>query len=113
MQEGGDLPEAFAVLGFAFNVQPMLVPLLHELPPGPASVSLTATAIRIVVIGVALLVSFAPLLRCRCAEIHARNQLRYMALNAETRSFTCCTCLLKILPASGPLHAMSTTIHRH
>ena len=56
MQEGGDLPEAFAVLGFAFYVQPMLMPLLHELPPGPASVSLTATAVRIVVIGVASLV---------------------------------------------------------
>ncbi len=56
MQEGGDLPEAFAVLGFAFYVQPMLMPLLHELPPGPGSVSLTATAVRIVVIGVASLV---------------------------------------------------------
>ncbi len=56
LQAGGDLPEAFAVLGFAFYVQPMLMPLLHELPPGPASVSLTATAVRIVVIGVASLV---------------------------------------------------------
>ena len=44
------------MLGFAFYVQPMLMPLLHELPPGPASVSLTATAVRIVVIGVASLV---------------------------------------------------------
>ncbi|CAK0750260.1 hypothetical protein CVIRNUC_001976 [Coccomyxa viridis] len=56
LKAGGDLPEAFAVLGFAFYVQPMLMPLLHELPPGPASVSLTATAVRIVVIGVASLV---------------------------------------------------------
>lgn len=56
MQAGGDLPEAFAVLGFAFYVQPMLMPLLHELPRGPASVSLTCTAVRIVVIGVASLV---------------------------------------------------------
>ena len=60
MQEGGDLPEAFAVLGFAFYVQPMLMPLLHELPPGPASVSLTASAVRIVVIGVASLVCACP-----------------------------------------------------
>ena len=44
------------MLGFAFYVQPMLMPLLHELPPGPASVSLTATAVRIVVIGVASVV---------------------------------------------------------
>ncbi len=56
MQAGSDLPEAFAVLGFAFYVQPMLMPLLHEFPPGPASISLTATAVRIVVIGVASLV---------------------------------------------------------
>lgn len=62
MQAGGDLPEAFAVLGFAFYVQPMLMPLLHELPPGPASVSLTATAVRIVVIGVASLVRPCPFL---------------------------------------------------
>ena len=62
LQEGGDLPEAFAVLGFAFYVQPMLMPLLHELPPGPASVSLTASAVRIVVIGVASLVCPCPLL---------------------------------------------------
>ena len=48
------------MLGFAFYVQPMLMPLLHELPPGPASVSLTATAVRIVVIGVASLVRFPP-----------------------------------------------------
>ena len=64
-QEGGDLPEAFAVLGFAFYVQPMLMPLLHELPPGPASVDLTATAVRIVVIGVASLVCAAPPCLCR------------------------------------------------
>ncbi|KAK9906824.1 hypothetical protein WJX75_008674 [Coccomyxa subellipsoidea] len=44
-----DLPEAFAVLGFAFYVQPMLMPLLHEMPPGPASVNITCTAVRIVV----------------------------------------------------------------
>ena len=60
MQAGSDLPEAFAVLGFAFYVQPMLMPLLHELPPGPASVSLTATAVRIVVIGVASSVTLRP-----------------------------------------------------
>lgn len=57
LQLSADLPEAFAVLGFAFYVQPMLMPLLHELPPGPASVRLTCTAVRIVVIGVASLVS--------------------------------------------------------
>ena len=49
MQLNADLPEAFAVLGFAFYVQPMLMPLLHEMPPGPASVSITSTAVRTVV----------------------------------------------------------------
>lgn len=48
-QLSADLPEAFAVLGFAFYVQPMLMPLLHEMPPGPASVNITCTAVRIVV----------------------------------------------------------------
>lgn len=48
-QPNADLPEAFAVLGFAFYVQPMLMPLLHELPPGPSSVNITCQAVRIVV----------------------------------------------------------------
>ncbi|CAL8462502.1 g2035 [Coccomyxa elongata] len=49
IQPNADLPEAFAVLGFAFYVQPMLMPLLHELPPGPSSVNITCQAVRIVV----------------------------------------------------------------
>ncbi len=49
VQLSTELPEAFAVLGFAFYVQPMLMPLLHEMPPGQASVGITCTAVRIVV----------------------------------------------------------------
>ncbi|KAK9817843.1 hypothetical protein WJX72_002950 [[Myrmecia] bisecta] len=51
-----DLPEAFAVLGFAFYLQPMMMPLLHEMPAGDLGVQLTSTAVRIVVPGVALAV---------------------------------------------------------
>ena len=102
MQEGGDLPEAFAVLGFAFYVQPMLMPLLHELPPGPASVSLTATAVRIVVIGVASLVRLpllshtkvSPSQQCKCARAyqpsHSGEDLPLILLH--TAAFLLCSC---------------------
>lgn len=47
-----DLPEAFAIMGFAFYCQPMLLPLLHEMPRGPRGLKLTsrATAIAIFVV---------------------------------------------------------------
>ncbi|KXZ50238.1 hypothetical protein GPECTOR_17g876 [Gonium pectorale] len=49
----GHLPEAFAVLGFAFYMQPMLMPLLKEMPPGPAGTALTERAVHITLFGVA------------------------------------------------------------
>lgn len=48
-----DLPEAIAVLGYAFYFQPMLLPLLHEMPRGAAGVSILRTAVRVTVMGVA------------------------------------------------------------
>lgn len=51
-----DLPEAFAVLGFSFYVQPILMPLLHEMPRGDVGFRLTSTATIIVVGGVAVVV---------------------------------------------------------
>ena len=57
VQVTADLPEAVAVLGFAFYVQPMLMPLLHEMPAGPLGVRITSTAVRWVVIAVASAVS--------------------------------------------------------
>lgn len=51
VQWNADVPEAFAVLGFAFYVQPMLMPLLHEMPAGPLGVSLMTTAVRVVTMG--------------------------------------------------------------
>ena len=40
------LPEAAAVLGFAFYLAPVLFPLLHELPPSPRGPRLAAKASR-------------------------------------------------------------------
>ena len=48
---GRQLPEAFVVLGFAFYLQPMMMPLLHDMPPGPAGLAITSTAVKIVIIG--------------------------------------------------------------
>ena len=39
------------MLGFAFYVQPMLMPLLHEMPAGELGVSLMTTAVRVVTMG--------------------------------------------------------------
>ncbi|KAG2436229.1 hypothetical protein HXX76_006540 [Chlamydomonas incerta] len=47
------LPEAFAVLGFAFYMHPMLMPLLKEMPRGPAGARLTEKAVHITLFGVA------------------------------------------------------------
>ncbi|GFR48278.1 hypothetical protein Agub_g10053 [Astrephomene gubernaculifera] len=49
----GHLPEAFAVLGFAFYMQPMLMPLLREMPAGPLGTRLTERAVHITLFGVA------------------------------------------------------------
>ena len=56
MQVTSDLPEAFSVLGFAFYVQPMMMPLLHEMPAGQRGIVLTTRAVYIVVMGVAMAV---------------------------------------------------------
>eukprot|EP00201_Polytomella_parva_P012349 CAMPEP_0175072368 /NCGR_PEP_ID=MMETSP0052_2-20121109/19864_1 /TAXON_ID=51329 ORGANISM="Polytomella parva, Strain SAG 63-3" /NCGR_SAMPLE_ID=MMETSP0052_2 /ASSEMBLY_ACC=CAM_ASM_000194 /LENGTH=605 /DNA_ID=CAMNT_0016339851 /DNA_START=124 /DNA_END=1943 /DNA_ORIENTATION=- len=41
------LPEAFAVLGFAFYMQPMLMPLVKEMPPGPEGSAISERAVHI------------------------------------------------------------------
>ena len=51
LQWSPDLPEAFVLLGYAFYVQPMLMPLLHEMPPGQLGVRLMTTAVRYVTLG--------------------------------------------------------------
>lgn len=53
---GAELPESFAVLGFAFYLQPCLLPLLAEMPPGAAGVRLMTAATRTVIMGAATVV---------------------------------------------------------
>lgn len=55
-QVTSDLPEAFSVLGFAFYIQPMMMPLLHEMPGGQRGIALTSRAVYIVVMGIAMAV---------------------------------------------------------
>ncbi|KAG2497084.1 hypothetical protein HYH03_005078 [Edaphochlamys debaryana] len=43
----GHLPEAFAVLGFGFYIQPMVMPLRKEMPPGQLGTRLTERAVHI------------------------------------------------------------------
>ena len=50
------LPEAVAVLSFAFYLQPLLLPLLKEMPAGRAGVDITVRATQLVTMGVAFLV---------------------------------------------------------
>lgn len=50
------LPEAVAVLSFAFYLQPMLLPLLSEMPPGRAGLDATCRALQIVTVGFAFVV---------------------------------------------------------
>jgi len=65
---GSELPESFAVLGFAFYLQPCLLPLMAEMPPGAAGVRLMTSATRTVVLGVATLVGARAQLRARPAR---------------------------------------------
>ena len=51
LQSAGQLPEAFVVLGFAFYLQPMMMPLLHDMPPGATGLAITSTAVKIVILG--------------------------------------------------------------
>lgn len=51
-----DLPEAIAVLSFAFYVHPMLLPLLGEMPRDTRGVRIAVAANQVVTLGVALLI---------------------------------------------------------
>eukprot|EP00878_Enallax_costatus_P003116 GHUV01003315.1.p1 GENE.GHUV01003315.1~~GHUV01003315.1.p1 ORF type:complete len:487 (+),score=112.67 GHUV01003315.1:283-1743(+) len=52
----GHLPEAFAVVGYAFYMQPMMMPLLREMPEGRAGVRAMHKAVHTTLFGVALVV---------------------------------------------------------
>jgi sodium-coupled neutral amino acid transporter 11 len=47
------LPESAAILSFAFYTQPMLLPLLSEMPPGRAGLDATCKAVQVVTVGIA------------------------------------------------------------
>lgn len=55
-QLDGHLPEAFAVVGYAFYMQPMMMPLLKEMPPGMVGVVTMRRAVHATLYGVAFLV---------------------------------------------------------
>lgn len=50
------LPEAFSVIGYAFYMQPMMMPMLREMPEGAAGTTVMHSAVRVVLFGVALTV---------------------------------------------------------
>eukprot|EP00884_Botryococcus_braunii_P011112 jgi/Botrbrau1/20000/Bobra.200_1s0008.1 len=56
VQWTSDLPEAFAVMGFAFYCQPMLMPLLHEMPRGQRGLKLMSSASTFTIMVVATVV---------------------------------------------------------
>jgi len=50
----GQIPAAFSVLSFAFYLQPMLLPLLSEMPGGAEGLLIMCKALRVVTLGIAL-----------------------------------------------------------
>eukprot|EP00877_Chromochloris_zofingiensis_P007157 jgi/Chrzof1/2695/Cz11g25150.t1 len=55
----GHLPEAFSVVGYAFYMQPMMMPLLAEMPPGATGAVVMQKAVHVTLYGTAFLVYFA------------------------------------------------------
>lgn len=55
----GHLPEAFSVVGYAFYMQPMMMPLLSEMPEGRMGIHVMQQAVHTTLFGVALTVYFS------------------------------------------------------
>lgn len=53
------VPESIGILSFAFYLQPLLLPLLSEMPPGEVGLQITCQALRIVTMGIAVAVYVA------------------------------------------------------
>lgn len=47
----GHLPEAFSVVGYAFYMQPMMMPLLAEMPPGATGAVVMQKAVHVTLYG--------------------------------------------------------------
>ncbi len=54
-----DIPESISILSFAFYLQPLLLPLLSEMPPGEDGLKITCKALRHVTLGIAFVVYMA------------------------------------------------------
>lgn len=54
-----DIPESISILSFAFYLQPLLLPLLSEMPSGEAGLKITCKALRHVTLGIAFSVYMA------------------------------------------------------
>jgi solute carrier family 38 (sodium-coupled neutral amino acid transporter), member 11 len=52
----GDAAQAFALLGFSFYLHPLMMPMLAELPAGPAGVRIMSESVTLVVLGFALVI---------------------------------------------------------
>eukprot|EP00882_Tetradesmus_deserticola_P021587 GHRQ01023369.1.p1 GENE.GHRQ01023369.1~~GHRQ01023369.1.p1 ORF type:complete len:212 (+),score=81.99 GHRQ01023369.1:248-883(+) len=59
LQVDSHLPEAFAVVGYAFYMQPMMMPLLREMPEGEHGVRIMQRAVHATLFGIALTVYFS------------------------------------------------------
>jgi sodium-coupled neutral amino acid transporter 11 len=53
------IPASIGILSFAFYLQPLLLPLLSEMPPGEVGLKITCQALRIVTMGIAVVVYLA------------------------------------------------------
>lgn len=47
----GHLPEAFSVVGYAFYMQPMMMPLLREMPAGQVGIEVMQQAVHTTLFG--------------------------------------------------------------
>lgn len=72
----GNVPEAVSVFGFAFYLQPMMMPLLLEMPKGKVGVKLTSWSARIVVLGIYHLTAIGrELLHTSVPLVHPKKHL--------------------------------------
>lgn len=51
LQVTDDLPEAFSLLGFAFYLQPLMMPIIREMPEGRAGRNALTAAVHTSLLG--------------------------------------------------------------
>jgi hypothetical protein len=51
LQVTADLPEAFSLLGFAFYLQPLMMPIIREMPEGKTGRNALSAAVHASVLG--------------------------------------------------------------